>query len=671
MRGVASSMDGGRGNLAEVPAMTVIDCSLNVRSNINGLPRCVADTNYKFGQWMTGISTRSYANDIIAVALSLDPVPPSPSPPRRLLYGRGYGGLVAEEIQTIMNCNTIAQGNRSKLPCPWMSQSRGGGGDDPFCGTTFYRVQDTSFTFDAFIMDGVRDFDRSEPALWYEATNLVSHQSFTSCPACFKLFGVDPYKAALDAVSLLRLGWCPDALRAGFNEARLVSIASLIARIGSQPKFSSMASAALPALNAVIFRYMRCAPGDVPFLASVAAAPLIPDEMLSRRQYIVTNLIVFFNIVANELWSGAIDASVSFDFNVRETLMASPFRDVFAQETLVYAMGLWPRARESFFQSLCTNVGVVGCFTQPVLMTHGSLDIRSIPAGFVDNFGTLYAVNPKVQSVYQEFIGHVTFYTSSPCVWMYLQLQQQTGFAGAVPLPPSCASKIAVDWDGGDDSKFPSNRFWSYLIGQWPLDKLLQLELGSISPTYVRGGVQSLFSSVARAQEQAEIGTISNSAATLASNFQDYLASSSAEAAAELKSINDSTAQLAQNLRGILDASAQASKQEFSALRIITASFLDSFHSMIDKAANTTVAQLKTLTNATSFLTKEMKTNTLYTTTAAGAGSASLAMSILVLLSIGLVKGVQHLWQSCRNKSLQERQQRALVNMSHGDDDGE
>jgi len=39
-------------------------------------------------------------------------------------------------------------------------------------------------------------------------------------------------------------------------------------------------------------------------------------------------------------------------------------------------------------------------------------------AGFVDNFGTLYAVNPKVQSVYQEFIGHVTFYTSSSCVWM-------------------------------------------------------------------------------------------------------------------------------------------------------------------------------------------------------------------------------------------------------------
>ena len=64
-----------------------------------------------------------------------------------------------------------------------------------------------------------------------------------------------------------------------------------------------MASAALPALNAVIFRYMRCAPGDVPFLASVAAAHLIPDEMLSRRT-LFTNLIVFFNVVANEVTSG-------------------------------------------------------------------------------------------------------------------------------------------------------------------------------------------------------------------------------------------------------------------------------------------------------------------------------------------------------------------------------
>ena len=75
----------------------------------------------------------------------------------------------------------------------------------------------------------------------------------------------------------------------------------------------------------------------------------------------------------------------------------------------------------------------------------------------------------------------MTFYTSSPCVWMYLQMQLAANFSGAVPLPPSCASKLDVDWDGGDDSKFPSNRYWKSLIGEWPLDKLLQLELGNIS----------------------------------------------------------------------------------------------------------------------------------------------------------------------------------------------
>jgi hypothetical protein len=93
MRGVNSSMDTGRSNLDQVPATTVVDCSaaqLDWRSTIvNGLPRCVAETSVKFGQWMTGISTRSYANDIISVALSLAPVPSPPATPRRLLYGRG------------------------------------------------------------------------------------------------------------------------------------------------------------------------------------------------------------------------------------------------------------------------------------------------------------------------------------------------------------------------------------------------------------------------------------------------------------------------------------------------------------------------------------------------------------------------------------------------------
>ena len=174
MRGVGSSMDAGRVNLHEVPATTVVDCTsvaFDWRASVaNSLPRCVSETNAKFGQWMTGISTRGYANDIIAIALSLDPVPPPPAAPRRLLYGRGYGGLVAEEIQTIMNCNSIYNGKRASLPCSWMNRGRASAAQEPYCGSSFFIVKDPSLTFDVHIMDGVRDFDRREPALWYHPT---------------------------------------------------------------------------------------------------------------------------------------------------------------------------------------------------------------------------------------------------------------------------------------------------------------------------------------------------------------------------------------------------------------------------------------------------------------------------------------------------------------------
>jgi hypothetical protein len=197
MRGVRSSMDAGRNNTHEVPVTTVVDCTsvpFDWRASIaNALPRCIAELNAKFGQWMTGLSTRNYANDIIAVAVALAPAPLPPAAPRRLMYGRGYGGLVAEEIQVIMNCNTILQNKRGTLPCPWMQGRERPAAQEPYCGSTFYIVRDTAFTLDAHIMDGVRDFDRREPSLWYQATNYVAHQSFSTCPECFQLFRMDPY----------------------------------------------------------------------------------------------------------------------------------------------------------------------------------------------------------------------------------------------------------------------------------------------------------------------------------------------------------------------------------------------------------------------------------------------------------------------------------------------
>jgi hypothetical protein len=89
---------------------------------------------------------------------------------------------------------------------------------------------------------------------------------------------------------------------------------------------------------------------------------------------------------------------------------------------------------------------------------HGSLDSESIPQGFVDNVGTVSAVNFKTSSVYQDNVGHTIFYTSSSSVWSFLQQISASNYSGiSSPLPPST---ISIDWEGGVESKFPSNKFW-------------------------------------------------------------------------------------------------------------------------------------------------------------------------------------------------------------------
>jgi hypothetical protein len=53
-----------------------------------------------YGNWMAGMTTRHYANDLLSV---LDSNPPPAPSSRRLVYGRGYGASVADEMQTILN----------------------------------------------------------------------------------------------------------------------------------------------------------------------------------------------------------------------------------------------------------------------------------------------------------------------------------------------------------------------------------------------------------------------------------------------------------------------------------------------------------------------------------------------------------------------------------------
>jgi hypothetical protein len=156
-----------------------------------------------------------------------------------------------------------------------------------------------------------------------------------------------------------------------------------------------------------------------------------------------------------------------------------------------------------------------------MLIMHGSLDVWSIPAGFVDNLGTISSSNAGVSNVFQQNAGHTVFYSASACVWMYLQQLASRNFSSAgsrtapgafamcTPPPdsfagvlPSCKAVIDIDWDVGDDSKFPSNRFWtcavmpaclfatdefdcSYMIGTWPLADVVSKDLGHVSPMCV------------------------------------------------------------------------------------------------------------------------------------------------------------------------------------------
>jgi hypothetical protein len=264
--------------------------------------------------------------------------------------------------------------------------------------------------------------------MWIQATNLVAHSALQTCPSskCRQLYNYDPYLAARDALALLRNGWCSEAIYAGFSRDILIQAASAFSFIGSTPAYSSMASATLPFLNAIIFRYIRCNAEDVKFLTAAANSPAWPSEFANR--YRLLNLLVLFNVIASEEWSNAVATAKQFDQQYTDS--SSPFIDNFVSNYLVYAMGMWPVPYESNTVQT-TGRSFISCYTQPMLIMHGSLDVQSIPAGYVDNLGTISSTNAAVQTVFQQNAGHTVFYTASACVWMYLQQLQTNGFLSA------------------------------------------------------------------------------------------------------------------------------------------------------------------------------------------------------------------------------------------------
>jgi hypothetical protein len=153
------------------------------------------------------------------------------------------------------------------------------------------------------------------------------------------------------------------------------------------------------------------------------------------------NLLVLFNVIASEEWSNAIATAKQFDLQYTES--SSPFVDNFVGNFLVYAMSLWPVPYESSTVQ-ATGRSFISCYTQPMLIMHGSLDVQSLPAGYVDNLGTISSTNSAVATVFQQNVGHTVFYTASACVWMFLQQLANRNFVTAGACLTACHSLPAA-----------------------------------------------------------------------------------------------------------------------------------------------------------------------------------------------------------------------------------
>jgi hypothetical protein len=195
-------------------------------------------------------------------------------------------------------------------------------------------------------------------------------------PFLHEFNGANSYQATLDAFSLMNQGWCPKAIEAGFGRDRLILMASLFSAMNYNPKSSLMASGALPALVASVFRFIRCLPDDVLFLTSIARTNPFFDEEFEPFSRV--NLLVLLNVYANDYYSDALGNAINFDSQVISANALSPFKSFFG-DFLPILLGMWPVKRDAFCSNIVQNAGTIACYNQPVLFMHGSLDSETIP----------------------------------------------------------------------------------------------------------------------------------------------------------------------------------------------------------------------------------------------------------------------------------------------------
>jgi hypothetical protein len=91
------------------------------------------------------------------------------------VFGRGYGASVADEMQTILNCNSLRL--RQALTCSWWTQA------GATCGSSYY-IPRAGFQLDAFVLDGAHDFEKSDAKQLFQGVNLVGHIALQGKRSC-------------------------------------------------------------------------------------------------------------------------------------------------------------------------------------------------------------------------------------------------------------------------------------------------------------------------------------------------------------------------------------------------------------------------------------------------------------------------------------------------------
>jgi hypothetical protein len=176
------------------------------------------------------------------------------------------------------------------------------------------------------------------PALLHSIPSLL-----LICPRFY--FNLNALKV-LDMIKLSSEGYCIEAHRVGANTSALKSFIESYAssKGGWKGPLTWMAAAFYPAINAMAYRYIRCAPEDIAWFAALVAPashqpPLYDSSWSDPFQNI--SFLPFVNMIRNEAWPA--DSLLDYyDTFIRSAIQATPFKFKFDYPFTVL-MAKWPK----------------------------------------------------------------------------------------------------------------------------------------------------------------------------------------------------------------------------------------------------------------------------------------------------------------------------------------